>query len=251
MHNETEQEAIHRTHYSVGGKNLKYFAYIISASILISALLISGTIFYVLKSGGTAVGEQAPNAQPAQVAGAAQQAQNITLSPNTPFIGSASSKVTVVEYADYRCPFCERLYTSVIPSLKSKYIDTGKIKFMYQDFAFLGPDSNTAAEASHCAADQNQFWQYHDYLFAHQGDETSTWASAANQKIFAQTLGLNMAQFNSCLDSGKYKQEVLDETATGRKYGVTGTPTVFINGVAIVGAQPLQNFTDAIDAALK
>src|ERR1035437_7984573 len=237
MHNETEQEAIHKTHYSVGGKNLKYLAYMMSVSILISALLISGTIFYVLKSGGLAVGVQAPSAQPAQVAGAAaQQAQNITLSSNTPFIGSASSKVTVIEYADYRCPFCERWYTSVMSSLKSKYIDTGKIKFMYQDFAFLGPDSNTAAEASHCAADQNQFWQYHDYLFTHQGDESGTWASAANQKIFAQTLGLNTTQFNSCLDSGKYKQEVLDETAAGKKYGVSGTPTVFINGVAIVGA---------------
>ncbi|MES2213279.1 MAG: DsbA family protein [Patescibacteria group bacterium] len=242
MHNETEHEK--PTHYSVNGKNLQSFAYLISASVLISALLISGTLFYTLKSGvGTASAGTAGAAAAKPVA--------LAVKPNTPFIGGADAKVTVVEYADYRCPFCERWYTSVMPELKTKYIDSGKIKFIYQDFAFLGPDSNSAAEASHCAADQNMFWQYHDYLFGHQGDESGHWASVPNLKQFASTLGLNTTQFNTCLDSGKYKQEVLDETAAGKKYGVTGTPTVFVNGVPIVGAQPLQTFVDAIDAALK
>jgi len=155
-----------------------------------------------------------------------------------------------VEYADYECPFCEKFFTQVFPDLKSKYIDTGKIKWVYQDFAFLGPDSNTAAEASHCAADQNKFWQYHDYLFSHQGAEGSGWATADHQKQFAQAVGLNTSQFNGCLDSGKYKQEVLDETAAGRNYGVSGTPTVFVNGTPVVGAQPVTAFEQAIDAAL-
>jgi protein-disulfide isomerase len=114
----------------------------------------------------------------------------------------------------------------------------------------LGPDSNTAAEASHCAADQNKFWQYHDYLFNHQGQEGSSWATAEHQKEFAKAVGLNAAQFSQCLDSRKYKQEVLDETSSGRSYGVTGTPTVFVNGAAIVGAQPNASFTAAIDSAL-
>jgi protein-disulfide isomerase len=138
-----------------------------------------------------------------------------------------------------------------MPVLKTKYISTGEIKFVYQDFAFLGPDSNTAAEASHCAADQNKFWQYHDYLFTNQGQEGSAWATADHQKQFAAAVGLNAAKFNQCLDSGKYKQEVLDETAAGKSYGVSGTPSVFVNGSIIVGAQPLASFEQAIDAALK
>ncbi len=246
MHNETGEVTSH-THYSIGGKALRSLTYTVSASILVSAILIAGTLFYGLARGGS-VGGQNNGTQPTPTAG---QPVAISLPGNTPFIGSANAKVTVVEYADYRCPFCEKWYTTVMPTLKEKYINTGKIKFMYQDFAFLGPDSNTAGEASHCAADQNMFWQYHDYLFEHQGDESSNWANATHQKEFAQALGLNMTQFNSCLDSGKYKKEVTDETAAGKKYGVTGTPTIFVNGVAIVGAQPLQSFTDAIDAALK
>ena len=245
-------------------------AYIVGGSLLIGAILISASLVYgsgriinSLNSGALLAGSQNVAAQaqvqaPSQVAAAQPSAPlaagtpvKITLKPNTPYLGSSNAKVTVVEYADYQCPYCEKWYSSVMPELKAKYINTGKIKFVYQDFAFLGADSNTAAEASHCAADQNKFWQYHDYLFGHQGTEGSSWATADHQKQFAAALGLNTAQFNSCLDSGKYKQEVLDETAAGRSYGVSGTPTVFVNGQIIVGAQPAQQFEQAIDVALK
>ncbi len=248
-------------------KDLGFVAYVIGASVLVGAILISATLFYNFKmvfkrmdAGSTIVAAQntqaqaavpsaAPTAAPA--AAAPSGPVNITLKPNTPYLGSSNAKVTVVEYADYECPFCEQWFKNVFPDLKSKYIDTGKIKFEYQDFAFLGPDSNTAAEASHCAEDQNKFWQYHDYLFNNQGQEGSGWATALHQKEFAKAVGLNTTQFNSCLDSGKYKQQVLDETAAGKSYGVSGTPSVFVNGTIIVGAQPATSFEQAIDAALK
>ena len=256
-----------------GGKDFSFAAYVVGGSILLGAIVISATMLYMFKTATQhldtvvkAVEQQAAGsiaalaptqpsaaapsaAAPTQAAPAAGPVK-ITLKSNTPFLGNANAKVTVVEYADYECPFCEQWFKSTWPDLKTKYIDTGKIKFVYQDFAFLGPDSNTAAEASHCAADQNKFWQYHDYLFTNQGAEGSGWATADHQKQFAATVGLNTTQFNSCLDSGKYKQEVLDETAAGRSYGVSGTPSVFVNGSIIVGAQPLASFEQAIDAAL-
>jgi protein-disulfide isomerase len=248
--------------------DLSFVAYVIGGSILVGAILISASLFYntkIIMGGGTALNSNSGSAAataPAAVAPAAPIAAapaaaaptgpvNITLKSNTPFLGNANAKVTVVEFADYQCPYCEQWFKTVMPDLKAKYIDTGKIKFVYQDFAFLGPDSNTAAEASHCAADQNKFWQYHDYLFNNQGTEGSAWATADHQKQFAQTVGLNTTKFNQCLDSGKYKQEVLDETAAGRSYGVSGTPSVFVNGAIIVGAQPTTTFEQAIDAALK
>ncbi len=248
------------------GKNLNYPAKIIGASIIIGAVMISGSLYYGFKElykhldyliqtpatqvqpaaapSATAPSVAAPTAAPTT------GAVNITLKPNTPYLGASNANVTVVEYADYECPFCEQFFKNVLPELKAKYIDTGKIKFFYQDFAFLGPDSNTTAEASHCAEDQNKFWQYHDYLFSNQGAEGSGWATSDHQKQFAVAIGLNTAQFNQCLDSGKYKQEVLDETSAGKSYGVSGTPTLFVNGTAIVGAQPATAFEKAIDAAL-
>lgn len=253
--------------YRLRNQDYDYLAHVVGTALIAGALIISASVIYSFKTVGkqlsgtaTVASSQNTVAQaPSQPSAAAQPLApaapgvpvNIKLAANTPYLGSGTAKVTVVEYADYRCPFCERLFTTVLPDIKSKYIDTGEIKFIYQDFAFLGADSNTAAEASHCAADQNKFWQYHDYLFKNQGSESGDWASAVNEKIFAKTLGLNTTQFNSCLDSGKYKQEVLNETAAGKSYGVTGTPTVFVNGVAVVGAQPLTAFTSAIDAALK
>lgn len=245
-------------------KSINYAAYVIGASVLVGCILISATIFYnfkeLIKSQNTAapsmvqiqgnqVGQGAPTA-PTAAAGQNGGVVDIKLNSNVPYLGSGSAKVTVVEYADYQCPFCERFFNTVMPEIKSKYIDTGKIKFVYQDFAFLGPDSTSASEAAHCAADQGKFWQYHDYLFKNQGQENSGWASAENQKKIAANLGLNTSQFNQCLDGKKYEAQVNAETAAGKSYGVSGTPTVFVNGKAIVGAQPAASFTQAIDAAL-
>lgn len=217
-------------------KQSRFGAGLISASIIVGAVIIAVSIFISLKVLTDGIILNLPNlATNAQqtaalpsAAAAAVGPVKITLKPDVNFLGNTNAKVTVVEYADYECPFCKQVYNTVWPALKTKYVDTGKIKFVYQDFAFLGPDSNTAAEASHCAADQNKFWQYHDYLFSHQGQEGSGWATADHQKQFAQALGLNTTLFNQCLDSGKYKQEVLDETAAGKSYGVTGTPTLFV-----------------------
>jgi protein-disulfide isomerase len=244
------------------GKKCHCGALILGGSILLAALLLSAAIFIdtkiILKrldNNSAAAGAQqaVQAADPGQGQQPAAQAGpvNINLKSDTPFLGNKDAKVTVVEYADYQCPFCEKWYTNVMSELKSKYINSGKIKFVFQDFAFLGADSNTAAEATHCAADQNKFWQYHDYLFTHQGQEGSGWATADHQKEFAKAVGLNTSQFNQCLDSGKYKQQVLDETAAGKTYGVSGTPTVFVNGKILVGAQPASALTALIDAALK
>jgi protein-disulfide isomerase len=265
MTDQDNQTTISDSNVESHNKDFDYLAYVLGAAVLIGAIIISATLFYNFKMLFKRLDSQSVSAQqvaaapsaavptqaaPTQAAAAAGTVK-ITLKPNTPYLGSNTAKVTVVEYADYECPFCERFYTTVMSDLKTKYINTGKIKFVFQDFAFLGPDSNTAAEATHCAADQNKFWQYHDYLFSNQGQEGSGWATQDHQKQFAKTLGLNTTQFNQCLDSGKYKQEVLDETAAGRSYGVSGTPTVFVNGAIIVGAQPLTAFEQAIDAALK
>ena len=175
---------------------------------------------------------------------------SLQIQGSTPALGDANAPVTVVEYADYQCPFCERFYSGTFPDLKSKYIDTGKVKFIYQDYSFLGPDSTTAAEAAQCANDQGKFWAFHDYLFSNQGQEGSAWAVAANEKKFAAAVGLKASTFATCLDSGKYASLVQQETASGKAVDVSATPTVFVNGHIIVGAQPTETFEAAIDKEL-
>jgi len=124
------------------------------------------------------------------------------------------------------------------------------VRFLFQDMAFLGPDSTTSAEAAHCAGDQYRFWQYHDYLYNHQGGENSGWGTADKQKQFAAAMGLDAQQFGQCLDSGKYAQEVQSEYAVAQKQQVSAVPTFLINGTKVLGAQPLAAFQQVIDALL-
>ncbi|MCL4353667.1 DsbA family protein [Patescibacteria group bacterium] len=97
-----------------------------------------------------------------------------------PIMGNKNAPVTVVEFADFQCPFCERWFKDVEPQLIKDYVNTGKIKFAYRNYAFLGQDSITAAEGAYCANEQGKFWAYHDFMFNHQQQENSGWASKAN-----------------------------------------------------------------------
>lgn len=175
---------------------------------------------------------------------------NITLPADAPILGDAAAPVTIVEYADFQCPFCKAFQDNVFPSLKTKYIDSGQVRFAFQDFAFLGPESLTAAAASKCAAEQQQFWPYHDLLYAKQGDENSGAFSDANLKTFASQLGLNRTDFDGCLSSNKYADAVNAELAAGEGYGVAATPTLFINGKKYEGVGTVSDYEQVIDQAL-
>jgi protein-disulfide isomerase len=105
-------------------------------------------------------------------------------------LGSDSAPVTLILYTDFQCPFCGKFFAETEQIALAQYIKDGKIKFVSRDFAFLGPESIKAAEAARCAADQGQYWQYHDYLFSHQNGENKGNFSSLNLKTFAKTLGL-------------------------------------------------------------
>lgn len=168
-----------------------------------------------------------------------------------PVMGDKNAKVTVIEFADFQCPFCEKWFTESEANLIKDYVDSGKVKFAFRNYAFLGEESTWSAEAAYCANDQGKFWEFHDYLYQHQGAENSGAFSKKNLKSFAATLGLNTSSFNSCLDSDKYAQKVADDKKAGDAAGTTGTPTTYINGTPIVGAQPYSVFQQAIDQELK
>lgn len=169
-----------------------------------------------------------------------------------PFQGAPDAPVTIIEFSDFQCPFCGRFFENTLPEIKRNYIDTGKVKFVYRDFPLenIHPSANKAAEAANCASDQGKFWEYHDLLFANQ----PVWAAGnatVEFKKYASTLGLDEVEFSQCLDSGKYTEEILKDLQDGLDAGVNGTPTLFINGVKVVGARSYDTFKEVIDAELK
>ena len=157
-----------------------------------------------------------------------------------PVLGNEDAPVTIVEFSDYQCPYCSRFRFETLDQIKSAYIDTGKAKFVYRDFPLssIHPFAQKAAEASECADDQGKFWEYHDALFTNQ------------QLLDSADLGLNSGDFDSCLDSGKYQQEVQKDFQDAQRAGGQGTPYFVIGNTPLSGAQPFQNFQAAIEAEL-
>ena len=183
---------------------------------------------------------------------AAQQSLMDSLIPKTRhFKGDPNAPVTIIEFGDFQCPFCGRFATSTEPQINEAYIQGGKVRFGYFNFAFLGQESNWAAEAAECASDQNKFWEYHDMLYSSQSGENQGAFNKDNLKKFAEDLGLDTSAFNECFDSGKYTQLIQEESSTASSIGVRSTPTFFINGQPLVGAQPFEVFQQTIDPLLK
>ncbi len=163
------------------------------------------------------------------------------------FKGEDNAPVTIVEFSDFECPFCARFYQQTLPQIESKYIDTGKVKFVYRDFP-LGFHQNAqkAGEATECAEEQGKFWEMHDMLF-----DKGVTGGVTSFKQYAADLGLDTSEFNSCLDSGKYADEVQQDMKDGTAAGVRGTPGFIINGKLVSGAQPFSVFEQAIEDALQ
>lgn len=168
----------------------------------------------------------------------------VTVETSDPAMGSASAPVTVVEFSDFQCPFCQR----VAPTLKQVRAAYGeKVRVIWKDFPLtqIHPHAFKAGEAAHCAGDQGKYWEYHDQLFANQQA-----LQPADLKKHAADLGLDGAAFAECLDGSKYGERVRDGVAQGSQLGVNSTPTVYINGRRLSGAQPYDAFAAVIDEEL-
>jgi protein-disulfide isomerase/copper chaperone CopZ len=159
-------------------------------------------------------------------------------------IGDFNAPITLVEFSDFECPFCARHY-STLKRILEEY--KGKVRLVYKHFPLrFHPNAQKAAEASECAGEQGKFWEYHDKLF----ENFQNGYSLEKFKLWAKELGLDTTKFNDCLDSGKYAQKVKDDYQEGLQKGVSGTPSVFVNGELIVGAVPYEVLKQKIDSLL-
>lgn len=172
-----------------------------------------------------------------------QQLYSIEVSADDdPSIGSDNAPITIIEFSDYQCIFCAKART-IIEQILEDY--GNNIRIVYRDFPILGPQSQIAAEASECADEQGKFWEYHNKLF-----ENQLSLNIIRLKQYAADLGLNTSEFNECLDSGKMAPEVQKDSQDGLSYGIKGTPTFFINGILVSGAQPYRVFQQIIEQEL-
>ena len=165
-------------------------------------------------------------------------------------MGEANAPVTIEEWADFQCPACRAFAINVEPQLRTSYVATGKVRFIFQNFAFLGAESEWAAQAAECAAAENRFVDYHDRLYARQGAENSGAFSKANLKKIGADLGIG-GRFAACVDSGAYAAKVRDSLGAGQAKGVQATPTLFINGTKVEGAPTFDQLRAKLDALLK
>lgn len=166
------------------------------------------------------------------------------------FRGDEDAPVTIIEFSDFQCPYCERWTNETGTQIREKYVDEGLVRIGYWHFAILGNQSVLAAEASECAAEQDAFWAYHDYLYQPQVGSQGTALNKENLKQFAADLGLDAEAFNECLDGGKFTQFVQGQRGVAQQIGVSSTPTFLINGEPVIGAQPFQNFESIIESEL-
>ncbi len=261
--------AHHETHFEPSSSADSGSALYLPVSIILSAIILAGAIFYSgyeiggklstvsaslktlqltaqVPQGAGGIGNAAPS-QPEQPAPApAVQINMQKLSQGYPTKGDAKAPVTIVEFSDFQCPFCASWFKGAYSQINENYIKTGKAKLVFRHFPLsFHPEAQPAANASECANEQGRFWEMHDKIFNNQEQ-----MNAANYKAWAKDLGLDTTKFNSCYDSKKYNSKVTADFSEGSGVGVSGTPTFFVNGQKIVGAQPFEAFKPAIDAAL-
>jgi len=173
--------------------------------------------------------------------------QNIAIGAS-PLLGNESARIMVVEFSDFECPFCGEFARDQFPTIKARYIDTGQVRFAFKHFPLAQehPDAQVAAEASVCAQDQDNFWEYHDILYRNQDK-----LGINDLEGYAAQLGLDNKTFADCLSQGMRQTDVAVDKGAGQKAGVTGTPTFFFNGRKVVGAITADQFGQEIATETK
>lgn len=166
-------------------------------------------------------------------------------------IGTAGDKVVeIVEFGDYQCPGCGNFWKTATPMLIQEYVNTGKATFEFKDFAFLGEESQKAAEAAACAEDQGKYWEYHDLVYANQHGENQGYFSDGRLKELAGMVpGMDTATFSTCFDAGTHTADITAMVDEGKGLGVNSTPTIIIDG-ELVQYQGYDDLKAKIDAAI-
>lgn len=160
-----------------------------------------------------------------------------------PSLGPEDAPIVIIEFSDFNCGYCRRFHQETFEALLDKYPD--QIRFVYRDFPITSQESFYAAQAAQCAHEQGNFWDFHDLLFS----GTLPLGTEAYE-TYAQDLGLDAEELLNCIETERFAEEVSADATFASSIGLTGTPTFFVNGIPMIGAQPLERFSQIIDEEL-
>jgi protein-disulfide isomerase len=244
---------------------------LVGAMIISTAILVSGGNLKIkgdIQKSDSVVAQAAapiPSQKPAQPQATTQPNPSTPVKvdiSNSPILGDKNAPLTLVEFSDYECPFCKKSFDELLPELKKNYISTGKLRLVYKNLPLpFHQNAAKEAEAALCAKDQGgdvSYFKYHDAIFTKTAGG-GTGIALDQLPVLAKGIGLNVTQFQKCLDSAKFKAQVDKDTAEAQKVGAGGTPTWFlgktttgdsVEGTIMVGAQPFSAFKTAIDQQL-
>ncbi len=167
------------------------------------------------------------------------------------YLGDVDAPIVIVEFSDYQCSYCQRFHSETFDALVANYVDTGKVKFVYRDYPLVfHANAYAASSATECAGEQDSFWEMHDIVF----DNLSEWSSSPEPDqlfaTYAADMGLDIDDFESCYANPETEDEINADLKDGLLYGVRATPTFFINGQKIEGAQPYSVFESVLESML-
>ena len=191
-----------------------------------------------------------------QEAGPPKITMGTFLDNGSPILGDTNAPITLIEFGDYQCHFCNVFFHSTEDAILKEYIETGKVRMIFKDFNIIGPDSINASHGAHCANDQKLFWKYHDILYSNWTGENNGWASSENLGKFAEEIGLDKDEWAKCMVSANHSQRILASNEDAKSLELTGTPAFFIIGpdgktTRVFGAQPFEVFENIFEAELK
>ena len=229
------------------------------ASILIAAVVISLSLF-LTRGGKTVAGQNDTQGQD----NAGNEQVQLSIADNDRILGSPTAPLTLYEFSDFQCPFCRKFFNETYTQLKKNYVDTGKLKIVYRHMPLsFHPAARPAALAAECAGDQGKFWEFHDTIFQEQSKlnpkeltnpelyKTITFGEAEIKGWASKIPGIDSNAFNECLAAGTHNDKVGANINQAMSIGINGTPTFVLNGKLIVGAQPFEAFSYALDQSLE
>jgi protein-disulfide isomerase len=235
------------------------FANLTAAGLLLGLVAVVGLILvqrpYAMGSGGAIVVPSglaalaSPSGSPLPAIDASPSPAVPSLRTDARSLGVATARVTVDVWSDYQCPACRAFVTTLLPRLMTDYVQPGLVRVVYHDFAFIGPESVTAAVGARCAAQVGRFEAYHTLVYANQGAENSGALSRPRLVEIAAAAGAGRSAFGACLDDSGLAAAVSAETAAGRALGVTATPSLVIAGQVVRGVPSWENLVALLSAA--
>ena len=175
----------------------------------------------------------------------------------SPILGNPNASISLIEFGDYQCHFCNVYFHNTQPMLLEKFVATDKVNIIFKDYVIIGKDSVSAAHGTHCAKEQSKYWEYHNILYNNWTGENNGWAGPANLVKYADEIGLDSELFLECMNSFRYSDLIEQSTRDAQTLGLSGTPAIFVfdkknnNVQLITGAQPYEVFQRAFNSILE